>query len=130
VIYSILAITALFLLGVFITRSFLISANSYYPHLEKHNHRKFIWAQVILPYIAGNILIGLIMFPEMLWYDMTVALCVGISLLPVAIGYRFLPSLYFEEDNTRPRLLPWPVIIPAAFLILYRLVLAFGIKIG
>jgi hypothetical protein len=130
VIYTIISITALFLLGVFVTRSFLISANSYYPQLEKRSQRYFIWAQVIVPFILGNILIGLIMFPEMLWYDMTVALCLGISILRIGIGYRFLPSLYFEEDHSRPRFLLKPIIIPVAFLLLYRLVLEFGIRIG
>ena len=130
VIYSIVSITALFLLGVFTTRSFLISANSYYPHLEKHQQQKFIWAQLIVPFIAGNILIGMIMFPEMLWYDMTVALCLGIALLPIAVGYRFLPSLYFEEDHSRPQFKLRPIVITIAFLLLFRIVLGIGIKIA
>ncbi|MEE4256129.1 MAG: MAP7 domain-containing protein [Bacteroidales bacterium] len=130
VIYSIISITALFLLGVFITRSFLISANSYYPKLKKRYQQFFIWAQVILPFILGNIFIGILMFPKMLWYDMTVALCLGIAILPVAVGYRFYPSLYFEEDQIRPRFLLRPIIFALAFLLIYRLVLEFGIKIG
>jgi len=130
VIYSIISITALFLLGVFVTRSFLISANSYYPQLKKRYQQYFIWAQVILPFILGNIFIGILMFPEMLWYDMTVALCLGIAILPVAVGYRFHPSLYFEEDQIRPRFLPRPIIYALAFLLAYRLILEFGIKIG
>jgi hypothetical protein len=130
VIYSIISITALFLLGVFVTRSFLISANSYHPQLKKRYQQFFIWAQVILPFILGNIFIGILMFPEMLWYDMTVALCLGIAILPVAVGYRFHPSLYFEEDQIRPRFLPRPIIFALALLLAYRLILEFGIKIG
>jgi len=130
VIYSIISITALFLLGVFTTRSFLITANSYYSHLDKRNQQNFIWAQLIMPFILGNILIGLIMFPELLWYDMTVALCLGISIIPVAIGYRFYPSLYFEEDHVRPRLLAKPVILTVCLIVLYRVILGFGITVG
>lgn len=130
VIYSIISITALFLLGVFTTRSFLISANSYYPHLENRQQRKFVWAQVILPFVLGNIIIGMIMFPEFLWYDMTVSLTLAITIIPIAIGYRFLPSLYFEEEEPRISLKLKPIVLIFVFIAIYRIVLGFGIKIG
>jgi len=130
VIYSIISITALFLIGVFITRSFLISANSYYPKLEKNNQKKFIWAQVILPFLIGNALIGLIMFPEVLLYDMTVSFTLAITLIPVAIGYRFSPGLYFEEEAVKIRFRYWPILLALVFIVLFRLILGMGIMIG
>jgi len=130
VIYSIVSITALFLLGVFTTRSFLISANTYYPHLENRQQQKFVWAQVILPFLLGNILIGMIMFPEFLWYDMTVSLTLGITIIPIAIGYRFLPSLYFEEEKPVVSYKLRPIIMILSFIALYRIVLELGIMIG
>ncbi len=130
VIYSIVSITALFLLGVFTTRSFLISANTYYPHLENKQQQKFVWAQVILPFLFGNILLGLIMFPEFLWYDVTVAFTLAICIIPIAIGYRFLPSLYFEEEKPGISFQLRPIILILAFIAIYRIVLEIGIRIG
>jgi len=130
VIYSIISITVLFLLGVFTTRSFLISANTYYSHLEKKQQRKFIGAQVILPFHRGNALIGLIMFPKALLFNMTVSLSLGITIVPIAIGYRFLPSLYFDEVTPKIRFRLQSILLVLAFIFLYRLILGFGILIG
>jgi hypothetical protein len=130
VIYSIVSILALFLLGVFTTRSFLISANIYYPQLNKNKHQAFIWAQVLLPFMLGNALIGLIMLPEVDWFIMVVALSLIITIIPIAIGYRFLPSLYFEEGRSTVKLKLRPLAIALAFIVLYRIILGIGIKIG
>lgn len=130
VIYSIVSITALFLLGVFVARSFLISANSYYTHLEKHQQQRFIWAQAIIPFLAGNILIALIMLPEVTLYDMTVSLALVLTIIPVAIGYRFAPVLYFEEEIIPIRFKYLTILIPLVFIILYRIILGLGIMIG
>ncbi len=130
VIYTIISITSMILLGVFVTRSFLISANSYFSKLERPWQRSFIWAQVILPFLLGNGFIALLMLPQVVLYDMTVSLSLGLAIIPIAIGYRFSPSLYFEEDYRMIRIRPWLVIACLAFILVYRLVLGFGIMMG
>ena len=130
VIYSIISITALIILGILTSKSFLISANSYYPMLETRKQRSFIWAQVILPFILGNMLIAVIMFPEMLIYNLTVSLCLGIAILPVALGSRFKPSLYFEEEEIRIKIKMKTILYSIAFIVIYRIVLNFGIPLG
>ena len=130
VIYSLISVTALFLIGVFVTRSFLISANTYYPSLEKKDQQRFIWAQIILPFVLGNTIIALIMFPEIRLYDMTVALTLLITLLPVVIGYRFSHALYFEDRPVKIRLSFKAILLALTFIILYRVVLGMGIRIG
>jgi hypothetical protein len=130
VIYSIISILALFLLGVFTTRSFLVSANIYYTHLAKQKQRFFVWAQVILPFVIGNMLIGAIMFPNILWFNLVVALSLVITIVPIAAGYRFLPALYFEEDALAVKIKIRPIILALAFIALYRIILEFGIRIG
>ena len=130
VVYSIVSLTALFLLGIFTTKSFLITANSYFPKLENNKQRYFIWAQVIIPFLLGNAMIGAIMLPKLLLFDMTVSLCLAIAIAPVAIGYRFIPSLYFEEEEIKIRL-RWKIIFyPLLFLMLYRIILGVGIPMG
>ena len=130
VIYSIVSITALILLGVFTARSFLISANSYYQNLEKHQQKRFIWAQAVIPFLAGNAIIALLMLPELLLYDITVSLVLVLTIIPVAIGHRFAHSLYFEEEIIRIKFNLRIIAIPLIFIILYRVILGFGIMIG
>jgi hypothetical protein len=130
VIFSIVSILALFLLGVFTTRSFLISANIYYPQLEKSKHQAFIWAQLLLPFLVGNAFIGLIMLPDVDWFDIAVALSLTITIIPIAIGYRFLPSLFFEEGKTSVQLKLRAIALAIAFIVLFRIILGIGIRIG
>lgn len=130
VIYSIVSITILILMGVFTTRSFLISANSYYSYLDKSKQRFFVWAQIGLPFIFGNAIIGLVMFPQILEYNMTVSLTLAISIITILIGYRSTPTLYFEEEKPKIRLSAKIVLGALAFIVIYRVVLAIGIPIG
>ena len=130
VIYTIVSITALILLGVFTAQSFLISANSYYQHLKKHQQKRFIWAQAIIPFLAGNAIIALLMLPELLLYDITVSLALGLAIIPIAIGHRFAHSLYFEEETIRVKFNLRVIVFPLIFIILYRVILGFGIMIG
>ena len=130
VIYSIVSILSLFLLGVFTIRSFLVSANTYYPHLEDNSQQRFIWAQALLPFLLGNLLIVLIMLPEFSWFNFTVAASLFISMIPIGIGYRFMPSLYFEEEKPSIKLNYIVVAMVLTFIALYRIILGIGIKIG
>lgn len=130
VIYSIVSITALFLIGIFTTRSFLLTANTYYPKLESKQQRKFVWAQVILPFIFGSLVIGAIMSPEMLLYDLSVLLCLGIPVITIALGYHFYPSLYFEDEAIKIKPAYRAIVFAVAFILLYRIVLGYGIPMG
>lgn len=130
VIYSIVSITALFLLGIFTSKSFLISANTYFPKLETGKQRYFIWAQVIIPFLLGNAIILAVMMPHVIVYTMSVSLCLGIAMIPVAIGYRFSPSLYFEEEDIPVKLRPAVIFYTLAFVFLYRMILGIGIPMG
>ncbi|HSG68376.1 MAG TPA: MAP7 domain-containing protein [Bacteroidales bacterium] len=130
VIYSIISITAMLLLGLFSSRSFLISANSYFPKLETHRQGYFIWAQVVIPFLLGNMIILAIMSPHLIVYNIVVALCMAITIIPVVIGYRFIPSLYFEEEPIRIRLRPLSIFYALLFIILYRLIFGIGIPMG
>ena len=130
VIYTIIAITALVLLGVFTTKSFLISANTYFPELEKNRQRPFIWAQVIIPFLFGNVLIALVMLPKLLYYEMTVSLALLFTIVPIAIAFRYYPALYFEEETIRIRLNKKIVLYGLAFIFLYRAILGIGLPVG
>lgn len=130
VIYSIISILVLFLVGVFTTKSFLVSANSYYSKLEGRKQRFFIWAQVILPYFLGNAIIGAVMYPQVLFNDIAISIALLIVVLPIALGYRFYPSMYFEEENIRVNFKYRLLLYTISFTLLYRLILGIGIPLG
>lgn len=130
VIYSIVAITALVLTGVFITRSFLLTANSYYSKLEPGESHRFIWAQVILPFFIGNGIIALLMSPGLVIHDYTVASALIISIIPIAIRYRYYPALYFDEESIKIEFKFRKMLFALLFIALYRLVLQAGIPMG
>jgi hypothetical protein len=130
VIYSIVSLTVLILIGSLTAKSFLISANTYYNHLEKKQHSAFIWAQVGIPFIVGNLLIGFVMFPKILWYDMTVSMALIISIIPIFIGSRISPSLYFEEEEVKIAFKVKTILYSIVFIFLYRLLLGIGIPVG
>jgi hypothetical protein len=130
VIYSILAITALVLLGVFTTRSFLLTANSYYSKLKKVQFGRFILAQVILPFIIGSGIIASIMSPGISIHDYTVALALAITIIPIALRYRYFPALYFEEEDIKIELKFRKMLYALLFIALYRIILSAGIPMG
>lgn len=130
VIYSIASLTAMVLLGILTTKALLLSANTYFPMLESRKQRYFIWAQVIVPFIIGNLIIGAVMFPKFQLYDMIISLSLAITIIPIAFGYRFHPSMYFDEEEIKIRIRPRIIIYVIIFLALYRTILSFGIPMG
>ncbi len=130
VLYSVVSIFILVITGLMVTKSFLISANSYYPELTSENRSTFLTAQVFIPYVAGNILLILLREPKFMFYETFTTLTMGLSLLSVFAIYRSYQPLYFEE-GTKPFRPAWAYfIVLAGILVFYRLVLAIGIRFG
>ncbi len=63
-IITLFAFICLFLIGLFATRLFLFSANSYFNILNKYNRTKFVLSQFLFPLILGNLIIFLFKLPE------------------------------------------------------------------
>ncbi len=70
------------------------------------------------------------MFPNILLFDLTVSMALLISIIPILIGYKSSPSLYFEEEKVKIRIKPKVMVIAIAFIVLYRIVLTAGISMG
>ena len=130
VIYSIISLTAMVLLGLLTARAFLLSANTYFPELESKKQRYFVFAQAIIPYVIGNILIGAIMFPKFLLYDMIISLSMGITIIALAFSYRFYPSMYFDEGEIKIRINYRLIVYVFLFIAIYRTILGLGIPVG
>jgi hypothetical protein len=102
VLYSIVSIFLLVISGLVATKPFLISANSYHPEINKYNRTSFILAQVLMPYLAGNVFLFILRQPRFVFYDTFIALSLIISILPVMITYLSYHELFFEEEEKKP----------------------------
>lgn len=134
-IFSIIAIFALVIAGVSISRSFLISGNSYFNYIKSQNRKLLLMSQVLLPAISGTVILALIKIPadfyyttsEEVWFEVMKISTVILILLPIILAFRSVGDIYFDEEPRRIRFI-WPVLLLAiAFCLLYYFGLSAGI---
>jgi hypothetical protein len=130
VLYSIISIFLLFLAGLLATKQFLISGNTYYNEMNKSNRTSFIFSQVILPYIIGNIILILLRQPRFIFYDSFIGFTMLICILPVLFTYRSFNELYFEEEEKKPQISWLTLLILSGVMLFFRGVLGFGLRFG
>ncbi|NTV83808.1 MAG: hypothetical protein HGA23_05845, partial [Bacteroidales bacterium] len=128
VLYSIISIFLLVIAGLIATKQFLISGNTYYNEINKQNSTSFIFSQVILPYMAGNVFLFLIRQPRFVFYDTFIALTLIISIIPIIATYRTYNELYFEEDEKMPGIVWVSMGVLALLVLFFRGVLEIGLR--
>jgi hypothetical protein len=128
--YSTVSIFFLIITGILATKQFLISGNSYYTDINKDNRTAFIIAQVLMPYILGNIFLVAVRQPRFLFYDTFISLVLLIPILAILASYRSYHELYFEEEEKTARF-SWKSLAALFLLVLYfRVILEFGLRFG
>lgn len=128
VLYSIISIFLLVIAGLLATKPFLISANTYYNEINRTNRNAFIFAQVLIPYFAGNAFLIILRQPHFIFYDTFIAMALLVSIIPVLATYSTYNELYFEEEDKKP-VIPWIGIGALVLAILiFRVVQAIGIR--
>lgn len=130
VLYSTVSIFLLVIAGLMATKQFLISGNTYFNEINKSNRTSFIFPQVVMPYLLGNILLIVLRQPRFVFYDTFTVMTLVIPILAILATYRSYNELYFEEGEKKA-VLAW---IPAGVLILvalfFRVALAIGLRFG
>jgi len=129
-IYSIVALVVMVVAGLLSTRSVLITANTYYRQLDRSNRRRFVMGQVLLPYLAGNLVLFIFWLPRMSLYYQLIELSFLVILIAILSKYSAHNDLYFEDEEKKVTLYWAPLLITLGLLILIRLVLGIGITIG
>jgi hypothetical protein len=128
-ILTIFGFVAMFLIGLFIARPVLFSANIYFNDLQKPFRMQFIFCQFIIPYLLGNIAIFLVKLPEINKFDIALNATMILFFIPLLIRGANFRNLYFDED---PRNLKVKLILPAAAVILlalFRILFGIGIRL-
>ncbi len=126
--YSMVSIFVLVMAGLMTTRSFLISANSYFNEINENNRSFFMVPQVFIPYLIGNLILIAIRQPKFIYYDTFVALAMILPVLPVLISYRSYHEMYFEEEEKTLRISWVSLLILGGLTLIFRGLLSFGLR--
>jgi hypothetical protein len=130
VLYSILSIFMLAIAGLVATKPFLISGNTYHPEINKNNRTSFIFAQVLIPYLAGNAFMFLLRQPRFVFYDTFILVTLIITIIPVLVTYLSYHELYFEEEEKRPGVSWLAFGLLGLAVIIFRGLLEIGLRFG
>jgi len=128
-VYSIISLAIFILIGVLSSKSFLLSANTYYNYLTGSVRSKFVWAQMVIPFLAGNIMMFVFRMPVLKTYYIFVGITMVLVVIPAWVSTSFYPTMYFHEDpvSIKPS---WKLIALAIIVyIILRLLLGVGILI-
>ena len=111
-VFSILAIFALFISGTTIGRRLLISGNSYFNFVDSRNRKFLITSQVILPVFLGTIILSILKIPaeayfttqEEITYEVLKVWTILLLIIPSVVAMNSYGEIYFDEANRRPRI--------------------------
>ncbi len=128
-VIAFLSLIILIATGLFIKNYMLITGNIYYNYLVKRNRGKFVFNQIILPYLAGMLIIYLVKYPRMLTIELAVNLSMILLLLPAIIRSRFRNELFFDQDSRNIHLYGWWILAASLLFPIFRIILGIGVRI-
>ena len=124
---TIIGMFLLFVIGRLLTRLFLFTANSYHNNLRGGDKLRFGILQFLIPFILGNIIIGLCEFPSFNLHNTCMHISPLLILVPILTGCHTTPDLYFDGDPRLPSIAVSPAFIALLLLLIDRFVLGEGI---
>lgn len=127
-IITLFALVTMFTLGLLMARPMLFTANTYMNFIPVHLSRKFVLAQFLIPFLAGNIIIVLIKLPLISLFELFLNGSMIFFLIPVYIRGGMIQDLYFDEDK-KGYIIYWKSLAVAfLFLAIFRIVFGIGIR--
>ncbi len=125
-----IALIFLFFLGIigyYSVPKFLDTSKSAY-RVRPENKIKFLFYQVLLPYLIGSIIIILVRIPNIMPYDTGNIITMLFGLVPIVFNRHARPSVSFEKEKKKPTDIRWWFIVIFVFLLLaYRIGLNNGL---
>lgn len=129
ILVSLLFLFILGLIGFYTASRFLDTSNSAY-RVRDENKLKFLFYQVVLPWLFGTTLILLVKIPNNLPYDMGNLVTLVFAIVPVVFNRYARPTITFEGDR-RPTQIKWNFIAIFVILLLaFRIGLNNGLHIA
>jgi len=129
-VIALLVLLVMVVLGSSSVKFWIFSANTYYNFSRPAKRQLFITSQVFIPYVVGNGLIFLINQPKLIAYDFFVNLSLIFMLIPVLLLSRYHQEYYFDEKKKQIKLSTSTLIATIVILVLYRIGLDYGLRMG
>ncbi|MBE0638192.1 MAG: hypothetical protein IH598_06720 [Bacteroidales bacterium] len=129
-ILSLFALSSLVLIAAFTNKWFLFSGNSYFNQLNEHNRAFFTFSQIVVPMLAGTVLLIGIKLPMITFYELFALLTSLAFMIPMMANFRSFNTFYFDEIPIEVKADKKAMITAVLMLVAFRIIFEFGIQIG
>ncbi len=132
VIIGITGLIILFVIGQYSARNVLISLNIYLRKASISQIEPLFYAQLIIPFVIGNILVFILKMPyhaKFEYIDTLVMLSMVIIVISVFFRIEKLQSMQFTRHRDSFKLKPIPVVASIIAILLFRFGLGMGLSI-
>ncbi len=132
VIIGITGLIMLFVIGQFSAKNILISLNIYLRKASISQIEPFFYAQLIIPFVLGNLLIFILKLPHQAkfeYIDTLVLLSMVIIVISVFFRIEKLQSIQFTRHRDSFRLKRIPVILAIVAILVFRFGLGMGLSL-
>ncbi len=120
---------SLIAVGLIYAKPFLQTASSAAQVANNGNRSRFVLYQVLLPMLAGSVVALLVPFPENISPNSVAFHCCAIIILVVFIRTMTMGPVKIPKQSQWEKWPIVPTILLLAVLIIYRVVLSFGLQI-
>jgi hypothetical protein len=122
-------VTGMMLCGLFLSRFLLLTGNIYFNSIAKFNRNKFLFTQILLPFIIGTGIIILLKQPMMNAFEVVVEVSMLLVLVPALLRASMSNDLFFDETPRRI-IIRWGWILSTiAVLALFRIYFWTGLRL-
>ena len=129
ILFSLLFLFILGIIGYYTASRFLDTSNSAY-RVRDENKLKFLFFQVVLPWLIGGTLIFLVKIPNNMPYDTGNLVTLVFAIIPVLLNRYARPQVIFEGER-KPTRIKWNLIAMFVILLLaFRIGLNNGLHIS
>jgi hypothetical protein len=115
--------------GTLLTKSMLLTANTYFSSSRREMRGRFILDQFFLPYIFSTIILIAARWPLTI-YELLLIITPGFLILPLLSGLHHFTIFFFDERERRIHLNKKVIFITLLVLVIFRSLLGYGLKIG
>lgn len=114
---AMLGVFGILIIAMLLSKKIAFSANTYFNKLDENNYPFFIMSQLIVPFIAGAIIMVIYFIPQLQITETYI--WIGLAVILVISSYRIskLDPVYFDED-TKSIDVYWPIIIISITLLI------------
>lgn len=128
IFFALIFLFVLGLIGYYSVPKFLDTSKSAY-RVRPENRTKFLFFQVILPYLIGSLIVILVRIPNNMPYDTGNLITLVFAVAPMIFNKFAIPTMVFEKEK-KPTNIRWLfIVIFIVLMIAYRIGLNNGLHV-